>query len=282
MKKGIYRQWFPKQEWKVEECDVAWYILMGPENYKLDLFTGWSNKFKKKILYIYDTLPIQYETVKRILKNDYWDILITSFNDAQADLEKLTDRKWYCVEQAADLNLFKALPYEEKSIHFSSYGRRFSKLHEVLIEFCDTNNIYYDYTTHDTKHPTAVPEELYKQYAWHLNKSLFTFSWPVELTNPERAGHLSPITCRWFEAAAAGTILIGQQPRNKIFEQYFKNNLIAEIDFNKDKLSLFKQLDFYFYNSKSLHTNALDYVYEFGEKISWTERVRRINTVLYV
>ncbi|HVZ97120.1 MAG TPA: hypothetical protein VG847_09615, partial [Chitinophagaceae bacterium] len=211
MKRGVYRKYFPKQEMKLE-CDVAWCILMGPENYRLDLYTQWDKTCKIKILYFFDTLPGQYPLIKRILSNHSWDILITSFNDAVDDLEKITGRKWHCVEQAVDKRLFHPVSFNERKIQFSAYGRKYPVFHQVLKDFCGSNGLYYDYTTHDAKHPVEDATELYRQYAWHLSHSVFTVSWPVELTSPARAGHLHPITCRWFEAAASGTAIIGKQP----------------------------------------------------------------------
>ena len=37
----------------------------------------------------------------------------------------------------------------------------------------------------------------------------FTFGWPVEFTHPDRVKTFSPITCRWFEAAASGAVVVG-------------------------------------------------------------------------
>lgn len=198
MKLGIYRKYFPCQEFELQ-ADVAWCILMGPENYQLDLFKNWNIRCKTKILYLFDTLPAQYPLIKRLFSNNIWDILITSFNDAVADLENITGRKWHSIEQAADIDLFKPVPVNDRLIHFSSYGRRYPEVHLAIKDFCVSNGLCYDYTTHDGKHPVVDSTELYRQYAWHLSHSLFTLSWPVELTNPSRAGHLHPITCRWFK-----------------------------------------------------------------------------------
>jgi len=242
MNKSFLRNYLPKQPFTVE-ADVVWYILMGPENYKLDLFSGWNEKVKTKILYLYDTLPHQYPLITKLFSGNVWDICITSFNDAVDDLEKLTQHKWYCVEQASDALLFKGSTLSDRFIHFTSYGRRLPEFHQALLEFCSSNGLYYDYTTHDGKNPTIDPKELYKQYAWHLNHSLFTISWPVELTNPARAGHLNPITCRWFEAAASGTIIAGKCPDNSVFADWLDPNLVEELNPFGTKQQLFKQLD---------------------------------------
>lgn len=275
MKRGVYRKYFPKQPLDLK-ADIAWCILMGPENYRLDLYKNWAHTCKTKILYLYDTLPSQYPLIKRILSNDNWDILITSFNDAVDDLEKYTGRKWHCIEQAADADLFQPAPFSERVIHFSSYGRRYPVLHEALKEFCKSKGLYYDYTTHDAKHPVVDSTELYKQYAWHLSHSLFTFSWPVELTNPARAGHLRPITCRWFEAAAAGTIIVGKKPDNPAFEKYFFGKQVVEADLLADKQSTFQQLEKLWDQREFLFDNAMAKRNQYFTNWTWNERIKHI------
>jgi hypothetical protein len=275
MKRGIYRKYFPKQEFQLR-ADVAWCILMGPENYRLDLYKNWADTCKTKILYIYDTMPSQYPVIKRLFSNNTWDILITSFNDAVDDLEKMTGRKWHCVEQAADKDLFQPVPLNERLIHFSSYGRRYPVLHEALQDFCSSNGLYYDYTTHDARHPVVDATELYRQYAWHLSHSLFTLSWPVEFTHPARAGHLHPVTCRWFEAAAAGTTILGMQPGNIIFNKWLAEDMVINIDPNSDKKHLYKKLGDVWSDRENLFNKAS--LLRTGKFNNWTwnERVNRI------
>ncbi len=274
MRRARYRRYFPKQNFTIEG-DVAWHILMGPENYQLDIYKNWNKHFKIKILYIYDTLPFQYPLIKRLFSNGDWDLLITSLNDAVDDLKKITGRQWHFVEQAADSELFAFVPFEERKIHFSSYGRRYAPVHETVKEFCNSNGLYYDYTTHDGRHPITDAKELYRQYAWHLCNSFFTFSWPIELTNPQRAGHLHPITCRWFEAAAARTIVLGKAPENEYFNELFGDDFVYAVDPNGDRSSLFKQLEQIWSQRNSLSKKFPNYV-----NMGWDERVKRILSFL--
>ena len=276
MNKSFLRKALPKNKFEVN-ADVAWYILMGPENYKLDLYTGWSEGVKTKILYLYDTLPEQYETIRKLFSTNTWDICITSFNDAVGDLEKLTGRKWHCVPQAADPLLFSPTDVQNKLIHFSSYGRRLPVLHDALVEFCRSNNLYYDYTTHDGKHPTADSVELYKQYAWHLNNSLFNISWPVEVTNLKRAGNLRPITCRWFEAAMSECIILGKNPDNPQFEKELTNNLVENFNAFGTKQEIFKELDKVWAKKTFLNEKSRQLRIENQERWTWQKRV---NTIL--
>ena len=237
-------------------ADVLWYVIMGPEDYRLDRYKM-SKEPNIKILYLYDTLPSQYKLIKKIVKTHNWDILITSFADAVSDLIEITGKSWYCVPQAADDRLFDQLPFDDKVIHFSSYGRRDPLLHEALKDFCSKKSLYYDYTTHNGRNPIACPKDLYRQYGWHLNRSLFTICLPVEVTNSNRAGHLHPITCRWFEASAAGCIIVGKSPCNKAFIDYFGSDFVLDIGDMSNKNDIMKTLDFFWENRKLIFNNKI-------------------------
>ena len=279
MNRAKFRKYLPKNSWQ-PNGEIGWYILMGPENYQLDLFKDWDKNLKTKILYVYDTFPSQYPLIKRLCQDKPWDVMITSFNDAVNDLQRITGCQWHCVEQAADEHLFTGAAFDEKTIHFSAYGRRYPALHDVVKEFCGKKGLYYDYTTHDSRHPTADSTELYKQYAWHLNHSLFTFSWPVEFTNPTRAGHLHPITCRWFEAMASGTVIIGRKPGNAVFDEWLADDLVIELDPHAPKNELLINLEKIWERRKELHDIAQKLRTQVVGKISWNERVHRILSLL--
>src|SRR5688572_27713552 len=52
------RRCVPKQAHELKG-DVLWVILMGPENFTLDLFAGWDQTVGIKILYLFDTFDAQ-------------------------------------------------------------------------------------------------------------------------------------------------------------------------------------------------------------------------------
>jgi hypothetical protein len=275
MRRGKFRKYLPQHSWTVDG-EIGWYILMGPENYKLDLYKDWDKNLKTKILYIYDTFPFQYPLIKRLCKNKEWDILITSFNDAVDDLQKITGRQWHCIEQAADKYLFTGSAFEEKLIHFSAYGRRHPLFHEVVKDFCEKKGLYYDYTTHDVKHPVADSPELYKQYAWHLNHSLFTFSWPVEFTDPHKAAALRPITCRWFEAASAGVCIVGRKPANAVFDEHLYPGIVTEIDPLGSPAEITSQLESIWEARYELVEKARVIQQSNSARWTWGNRINRI------
>jgi hypothetical protein len=276
------RAYLPKKELEIDEVDVLWYVLMGPENHELDLFKSWSAKAKHRIVYLYDTLAPQFSLMQKLFSGNDFNIRITSFSDAVPHLEKLTGQRWHAVEQAVPAGLFTPVPAEKKIIDFSSYGRRFPVFHQALLEFCKSNGLYYDYTMHAVKNPTAPEDELYRQYAWHLTHSKFTVSWPVELTNPVRAGIMHPITCRWFEAAASSTVIIGRKPGNDQFGNLLAEDLVTEINPFDEKAKILQRLDQIYANFHILQSKADEVELQNRGKFTWENRVKRILQLLPV
>ena len=262
-----------------EKIDVLWYILMGPENYRLDLFKGYEN-VPVKIIYFFDTLPHQFYLIKKLKIHSLFNYQITSFNDAVVYLNKITNSNWYFVQQASSIEYMYDKDLISKEIAFSSFGRSDSKLNNVIQKFCDKNNLIF-YRTHELGGKILTNnKELYKSYCWALSNSVFNVSLSVETTNKERAAFLSPITCRWYESILAKNIVIGKKPKNPFFNHLFPDNFVQEININasddiledqisilwKNRQILFKNI----YNSKNI--NFIDY--------DWCSRVVEILNIV--
>ncbi len=145
-------------------------------------------------------------------------------------LERETGRRWQAVAQGIKAERFAPVPAAQRGIAVSSYGRRVEAVHHALERFCEDEGLHYDATVAATLNPQVSSHYLYRQYAWHLRHSVFTVAWPVELTHPARAGGLSPMTCRWFEAGAAATTMIGRPPQDPIFTELFGEGAVLPLD----------------------------------------------------
>jgi hypothetical protein len=210
--------------------DVLWVVLMGPEEWVLDLYEDWDRRVGFKILYLFDTMERQIPVTRKVLESCKWDLTITSFSGAVPHLESGTQQEWHCVPQGVKLSRFQAVDGEARSIDFCSYGRRLNQIHDSLKKFCNTTGCYYDYTTTAGLRSDTKPQEHYGMYAWHLQHSIFNLCWPVELTSPGRVDSFSPITCRWFEAAASSNVVVGKAPRDPGFTELFGPDAVIEVD----------------------------------------------------
>ena len=273
---AILRKIFPKRKF-VPKADVLWVPLIGPEDFQLDLFNGWENSAKIKILYLFDTFRQQFKVIKRIVKAYHWDLLITSYLDAVEPLVKITQQKWHCIPQGVNINRFYPRHWGKEEfppIFIFSYGRRIDSYHQEIKKWCLAHNRWYDYTVSaDTK--LSVPtQDNYQNLANHLGSSLFSVSWPMELTHPQRAGDFSVMTCRLFEIAASGAVIIGQPPKDLMFEQLFGRDAVYPApDKPEGVLSWLDELDSC---ALELRQKALIRRSQYKEKWSWENRVQAI------
>lgn len=269
------RKWLPKRSVQFE-ADVAWHILMSPGDYNLDLFKNWYKNVRYRIVYVFDTLQPIEKALINAFSDDTFNIRITSFNDAVPYMEKITGKKWYSIEQGVPEHFFDNPDVLQRVIPFASYGRRLPGFHKALLEFTESNNLYYDFSTHDGSVKTKYNSYMYRHYAWHVAHSLFNVCWPVEITDQRRAGTLNPITCRWFEVASSGTCIIGKKPKNSYFDECLHPDLVIEIDPEAPKENIFKRLDTIWdnrdgYLRSAQHIRASNY-----ERWTWKNRVERM------
>jgi len=248
---------------------------MGPEDCSLDLFRGWDARVGFRILYLFDTLESQLPSIRRVLRSAKWDLTITSFSGAKQFLERETGREWQVVPQGVRLERFQPLS-KERHIHFAAYGRRLEHVHKSVRDHCRRTGSYYDYTTTAALQPALDPREYYGQYAWHIRQTLFNICWPVELTHPDRVRTFSPITCRWFEAAAAANVIVGQAPQDAGFEEMFGQDLVIPIDPTAGTEKLREAWDHLWQNRERHLAAAIERRAKLSHQWSWRGRVCEI------
>jgi len=272
---GFLREYLPKMNMEVN-ADVAWHILMAPGDYNLDLVKNWYKNVKYRIVYVFDTLQPIEKALVDAFSDDTFNIHITSFSEAVPYMERITGKKWYAIEQAAPEDFFECLPTDQRVIPFGSYGRKFPSFHETLLEFTRENKLYYDFSTYNGTLVTKFDPYMYKHYAWHVSHSMFNVCWPVELTDPKRAGTLNPITCRWFEVAAAGTCIIGKKPANQYFDTILHPDLLVELDPFKKRNELIRDLEKLWQNRESHLKLSQQLRNENIHRWTWKNRVERM------
>ncbi len=261
-------------------ADVLWVILMGPENFPLWFHRDWDRQAGRTVLYLYDTLEHQFGLIRKLLSRGRWDLCVTSFPAAVPVLERETGRRWHSAVQAVRPDRFFPLPEGEPVIGFSAYGRRVPAVHDAVRAFAERTGCYYEYSTALRPHPSLDPREYYGHYAWHVRQSWFTFSWPVEVTHPRRAPTFSPITCRWFEAAAAGAVIVGEAPKDPVFEQYFGRDFVVPFDPAAPPARMAARLEEIWADRAALRRKALQAHAERAGSWTWESRVRQILKLL--
>ena len=126
--------------------------------------------------------------------------------------------------QAIDPERFH--PQEPRPIDVLSVGRRLDSVHRHLLDIAARHDLWYQFS--ESRAPQAIDlEESQFLLARLCRSARIQICWPVEVTDAEsvRSGYTpadgSPITARWFEAAASGSIVMGAKPASAEFDRLF-------------------------------------------------------------
>jgi len=148
---------------------------------------------------------------------------------------------------AAGVDALRFSPYPnppERCIDVLSIGRRSEKTHEALLKLARDQGIFYMYDTIDDLHAYNLNE--HRALVQNMAKrSRYFIVNPGKVDRPEETGGQSEFGYRYFEAAAPGTIMIGERPKNKEFDKIFTwEDAVINVPFGSENIGeVMKELD---------------------------------------
>jgi hypothetical protein len=162
---------------------------------------------------------------------------------------------------AADVLRFSPYPdLPPRAIDLCNIGRRSEVTHAALLRLARERCLFYYYDTvaasgPDQKQRTfrvSDPEEHRLLFANLLRRSRYFIANRSRVNEPEFTMGRDEISSRFYEGAAAGTVMLGEPPRTPLFEAQFDwpdalirlpfdspeiARLLAELDANPERLS---------------------------------------------
>ena len=132
-------------------------------------------------------------------------------------------------------------------------GRRSPEIHNSLKKLSSQGNFFYYYdTVKGQKLEIDNHQEHRELFASLLQRSRYTIAYYAKFNSTEETGGQQEIGYRFFECAAAGTVILGIPPNNKEFSKYFDwedpvikvdprttdiRDVIAELDAQPERLA---------------------------------------------
>lgn len=150
-----------------------------------------------------------------------FDYVILNCSASAQPMQDLIKRP--CIYVPPGIDAIKFCPYPnppKRSVDVYSIGRKSRVTHEALLKMAEQNKIFYLYDTIIRKE-TARPQEHRSLIAGIAKRSRFFLVNPAKINQRFETGKQDEIGFRYFEGAAAGTIMIGEHPRTKAFEDHF-------------------------------------------------------------
>src|SRR5207248_4288889 len=127
------------------------------------------------------------------------------------------------------LRFAPASPDDPRPIEVCNIGRRSPVTHHALLEHTDRRRTFYYYDTVaasglDLKHRTFrvdSPHEHRRMLATILRHSQYFIANRSYVNRPEFTAGREEISSRFYEGAAAGTVMMGEAPRAEEFARQF-------------------------------------------------------------
>lgn len=211
----------------------------------LKAVNGWRDRCKTTVcvlpeFYIKD-IPVYKSCLEVLAQFDY---VIFMFN-ANEPFKKIIKGKGQFLPAGIDTLLFCPYPNPPaRCIDVLSIGRRSEVTHQALLKMAREDGKFYHYDTIDSLQAYDLDE--HRQLMANMAKrSRYFIVSPGKFNNPAETGGLSEFGYRYFEAAAPGTIMIGQRANNPEFEKIFNwKDAVIEASFTSDEIvSIIRELD---------------------------------------
>jgi hypothetical protein len=199
------------------------------ELYSLATIPNWRQRCRKAACYITevwsDMLP---EYLLELLSA--FDHVFLGCRHSVQDVARITGRPCTYLPLAVDVPRFTPASLDQpRPIDVCNIGRRSPVTHQALLEEAERQLIFYYYDTvaasgADLKHRTFrvdSPHEHRRMLATILKHSRYFIANRSYVNRPEFMQGREEISGRFYEGAAAGTVMIGEAPRAEEFERQF-------------------------------------------------------------
>lgn len=161
---------------------------------------------------------------------------------------RITGRPCSYLPPAVDALLFTPPRGGPRPIHVCGIGRRSDVTHQALLAMARQRGVFYYFDTvrargvanasRQVTFSVSDPAQHRFLYATLLKNSRYFMASRARANEPEMTGGRQEISGRFFEGAAAGTVMIGEPPRNAIFDAYFDwPDAVVSIPFDSPDIS---------------------------------------------
>ena len=186
---------------------------------------GWKDHCKTSVCFLDElwaaTIPLSRHWLHLL---NQFDHVVLGFSGTVKPLEETLNRRCHYVPSGVDALRWSPLPDPPKRvIDVCSIGRRWEKPHQALLDLAATNEIFYMYDTAVDAGEIRVRD--YRQHrsllAGIAKRSRCFMVAPAKVGAVEQTKGQLEVGARFFEGAAAGSIMIGQAPDCDAFRTNF-------------------------------------------------------------
>jgi Glycosyl transferases group 1 len=199
------------------------------ELYSLATIPNWRQRCRKAACYITEVWSDMLPPYLLELLSAFDHIFLGSHHSVQ-DVARVTGRPCTYLPLAVDVLRFTPASLDQpRPIDVCNIGRRSPVTHQALLEEAERQRSFYYYDTvaasgAELKHRTFrvdSPHEHRRMLATLLKNSCYYIANRSYVNKPEFTEGREEISARFYEGAAAGTVMIGEAPRVEEFKRQF-------------------------------------------------------------
>jgi hypothetical protein len=199
-------------------CQGYWEFLY------VNALEGWRERCKTAICWIDELYAADLPRFKYWLPSlRRFDHVVVGMHGTALPLSEALGQPCPYVPGGVDALRFTPFPDPpERVIDVYSVGRRLEGLHHMLLKLAARDSLFYLYDTLQTGGSQAPDHREHRElYASAAKRSRFFMVAPGKVDSPEQTGGQSEVGFRYYEAAAAGAVMIGQVPGSPSYREMF-------------------------------------------------------------
>jgi hypothetical protein len=225
---------FPQELVLEQEYDLLFAVLDNPWQFHLlESIKGWREKCRHTACFITEMWQPDLKD-KRLFKEPWsnFDHIFLGVTQCVAGLNKLIEPPVTYVPPAVDTLRFSPHPNPpQRLIDVCYVGRRSPDIHDALIARAAQDNFFYYHDTLRGKLEIDNPREHRILLANLFQRSRYNITNYAKFNSSKETGGTQEIGYRFFEGAAAGTVMVGLPPAGEAFSRYFDwSEPIVEVD----------------------------------------------------
>ena len=216
---------FPQELVLEHEYDLLFAVLDNPWQFHLlESIKGWREKCRHTACFITEMWQPDLQN-QRLLKEPWckFDRVFLGVTQCVEGLNKLVKPPVSYMPQAADALRFSPYPNPpQRLIDVSYVGRRSPNVHEALVKrAAQDDNFFYYHDTLRGKLEIDNPQEHRILLANLFQRTRYNITTYAKFNSTEETGGNQEIGNRFYEGAAAGTVMVGVPPAGDAFPRYF-------------------------------------------------------------
>ena len=207
-----------------QEYDLLFAVLDNPFQFHLlESVKGWREKCRYTACFITEMWQPDLK-MKRLFREPWssFDHIFLGVTQCVEGLSKLIEPPVTYIPPAVDTLRFSPYPNPpQRSIDISYVGRRSPDIHHALVKRAAQDNFFYYHDTLRGKLEIGNPREHRILLANLFQRSRYNITNYAKFNSTEETGGTQEIGYRFFEGAAAGTVMVGLPPAGEAFPRYF-------------------------------------------------------------